>query len=450
MNRVAASRIRVLLIEDDENDYILARGLLARIDHGEAYQLDWTASYEVGLADVRAGRHDVYLLDYRLGAHDGLQLLREAGPPSERAPIILLTGQGDRQVDLQAMHCGAADYLVKDGLDARQLERSIRYALERRQHEEALQAALAAAEAARRDLVEANRAKGRFLATMAHEFRTPLQAILGFSDLLLEDAPSEAVQASLEHIQEAGGHLLHLVNDLVDLSRIEAGHLELDRSTFDLGAAIHEACETVAPLAEARGLHLLPPEGPLGVLQADATRFHQVLLNLLSNAIKYTPAGGTVQVDVTRGDGDVRVSVRDTGVGIAVEDQARIFEPYVRVHPGAERRESGVGLGLALVRLLTEAHGGRIEVDSEPGKGSCFSVFLPEPEPSPGRPDPRPALREEGTVRSGAPRRRGELRSPAERPVGARPGRRSLPGGPGGPSTGRRAPGRRMGPGPLR
>ncbi len=372
------SPLRILLIEDDEDDYLLTRSFLSQVE-GSSHELDWVSTYEEGLEDLRAGRHDLYLLDYRLGNRTGLDLLREVGERSPRAPIIFLTGQGDRQVDLEAMRAGAVDYLSKNRLDASRLERSIRYAWEHFQNSEALRAALEAAEAARKQMQEANMAKGRFLATMSHEFRTPLHSILGFSELLLEDAPTAEDREYAQNIQQSGRHLLNLVNDLLDLSRIQAGHLELDRSIVNLGLAVNSACDCLQALARARGVGLEVPPTSLGELWVDPVRLHQILLNLLSNAVKFTPPGGTVRVEVTREPRAVRIAVHDTGVGISPEDQARIFQPYVRA---GTRLEPGAGLGLAIVRLLVEAHGGSVEVESEPGKGSCFSVVLPDERPT--------------------------------------------------------------------
>ncbi len=368
------SPLRILLIEDDEDDYLLTRSLLSQVE-GAAHRLDWVSTYEEGLEDIQACRHDLYLLDYRLGNRTGLDLLREVSEGKCRAPIIFLTGQGDRQVDLEAMRAGAVDYLSKNRLDASRLERSIRYAWEHFQNSEALRAALEAAEAARQEMQEANMAKGRFLATMSHEFRTPLHSILGFSELLLEDAPTAEDREYAQNIQQSGRHLLNLVNDLLDLSRIQAGHLELDRSLVDLGLAVNSACDSLRTLAQARGVCLEVPPTSLGELRVDPVRLHQILLNLLSNAVKFTPPGGTVRVEVARVPRAVRLSVCDTGVGISPEDQARIFQPYVRA---GTRLEPGAGLGLAIVRLLVEAHGGHVEVESQLGRGSCFSVILPD------------------------------------------------------------------------
>ncbi len=239
--------------------------------------------------------------------------------------------------------------------------------------------ALATAEAA-------SRAKSEFLANMSHELRTPLNAILGFSELMRgeergEDGMLHVDPAWAAHIQEGGEHLLELVNDVLDLSRIEAGRLELVLETIDVGEAIGSSVEQVRPLAEAKGQTIssapLPERVPI---EADRTRLGQIVLNLLSNAIKYTPEGGRIDVALAPRGADLAISVTDTGIGIEPEDQARIFSEFWQAGAVGTARE-GIGLGLGLARRLVEAHHGHIEVASTPGEGSRFTVVLPERQP---------------------------------------------------------------------
>jgi signal transduction histidine kinase/DNA-binding response OmpR family regulator len=228
-------------------------------------------------------------------------------------------------------------------------------------------------------LRSASQAKSDFLASMSHELRTPLSAILGFSDLMRQgEAEDGNVQVPIEwveHIHRGGEHLLALINDVLDLSKVEAGRIELRRERIDLSAAINELLEGVRPLAERKQLRLVADIPPTSI-SADRGRFRQVLYNLLSNAIKFTPTGGTVRVEVRDGIEEVNITVADTGVGIAPEDQARVFDEFRQVG-SLSAREGGTGLGLALARRLVEAHGGRIELDSVVGEGSRFTVSIP-------------------------------------------------------------------------
>jgi signal transduction histidine kinase/CheY-like chemotaxis protein len=228
-------------------------------------------------------------------------------------------------------------------------------------------------------LRSASQAKSDFLASMSHELRTPLSAILGFSDLMRQgEADDGNVSVPLEwveHIHRGGEHLLALINDVLDLSKVEAGRIELRRERIDLAPAINELIEGVRPLAERKNLRLVADVPPT-TISADRGRFRQVLYNLLSNSIKFTPTGGTVRVEVRDGVDEVRITVADTGVGIAPEDQARVFDEFRQVG-SLSAREGGTGLGLALARRLVEAHGGLIELESVVGEGSRFTVSLP-------------------------------------------------------------------------
>ncbi len=231
-------------------------------------------------------------------------------------------------------------------------------------------------------LREANGAKSDFVASMSHELRTPLSAILGFSSLMRgepADGDRRLVPVEwIEHVHRSGEHLLDLINDVLDLAKVEAGRLELTPVRFDLRTAVGETIAGLRPLAERKSLRLASDVTVEGLV-ADRGRFRQVLYNLLSNAIKFTPVGGTVAVEARAGaGGDVHVSVVDSGVGIAPADQALVFEEFRQLGDAAAR-EGGTGLGLALTRRLVEAHGGRIELESEPGRGSRFTVVLPQP-----------------------------------------------------------------------
>jgi len=235
-----------------------------------------------------------------------------------------------------------------------------------------------------RALEAASRHKSEFLANMSHELRTPLNAIIGFSEALKERLFGELNEKQAEYVSDihaSGQHLLSLINDILDLSKVEAGRMELDVARFQLPQALSNTMVLVRERAMRRGvrLELKVVEG-VGAYRGDERKFKQIMLNLLSNAVKFTPEGGHVSVEARVSDGQVCVAVRDTGTGIAREDQAMLFEAFSQVGTDRARREEGTGLGLALTRKLVELHGGRIRVESEPGKGSCFSFSLPHAE----------------------------------------------------------------------
>jgi signal transduction histidine kinase/DNA-binding response OmpR family regulator len=248
----------------------------------------------------------------------------------------------------------------------------------------------------REALVSASEAKSDFLASMSHELRTPLSAILGFSELMRQEprnGESITVPADwVEHIHRGGEHLLTLINDVLDLAKVEAGRLDLRPEPFAAAAAVAESLNGLRPLAQRKRLALTSSVADITAV-ADRGRFRQMLYNLLSNSIKYTPDGGSVRVEAAAEGGEVRISVVDSGVGIAPEDLAAVFEEFRQVGDPRER-QSGTGLGLALTRRLVEAHGGRVEVESERGKGSRFTLVLPaRDDVAPVAPPPTPRRR---------------------------------------------------------
>jgi len=231
-----------------------------------------------------------------------------------------------------------------------------------------------------RELEVASQHKSEFLANMSHELRTPLNAIIGFSEVLNERMFGELNEKQDEYLKDiysSGQHLLSLINDILDLSKVEAGRMELEVTDFDLPAAIDNALILVRERASRRGITLgRGIDDGVGTVRGDERKVKQVLLNLLSNALKFTPEGGRIDVHATMNEGMAEISVADTGVGIAAEDQAAIFEEFRQVGT-ADKKVEGTGLGLALSRKFIELHGGRIWVKSHSGEGSTFTFTLP-------------------------------------------------------------------------
>lgn len=544
-----------MLVDDDRDDYVLTRELFAEL--AGAYSLDWVSDYDTGLRELASGAHDVYLLDYRLGSRDGLELLREGLRAGCKAPIIIMTGQADRELDFAAMQAGAADYLIKGKIDASGLERALRYALQQKRNEielearvkertrelaqvnvtlrrwseqlqelaklaahlstahdfssvigfvtqsareiigahaavtrlvtdapghsaglsvswsnkypvwraaqtrfgntaldqlvcgvnrpqrleqralesltearpeadsgtlppmrgwlaapligrdgrnlglvqlsdkyegeftdadEALlvqlaQTASIALENARlyQDLRERDRRKDEFLAMLAHELRNPLAPIRNAVQILELPAARDAhVGAARDLIGRQVNHLVRLVDDLLDVSRITRGKINLVKEPVEISNVIAVAVESCRPIIDERRhqLELLLPSQSVQV-KADLTRLAQVVLNLLNNAAKYTDEGGKIGLSVAVEGKQVVIRVRDNGTGIAPEMLPTIFDVFTQVDRTLDRSQGGLGLGLTLVRRLTEMHGGQVEAHSAgPGQGSEFVVRL--------------------------------------------------------------------------
>ncbi len=232
---------------------------------------------------------------------------------------------------------------------------------------------------AKEEAVRASKFKDQFLSTMSHELRTPLNAVLGFSDLLADEryGPlNDRQQRYVSHIHTGGKHLLKLISDILDLSKIEAGRMELTREDVTVASAFSEVISALYPLAEKKSQALLQQVAPNLHVHADAMRFKQVLMNLAGNAIKFTPEGGRIELAARQVDDQVRVEVRDSGPGIPPEQQQRIFEAFFRLTETGSATE-GTGLGLAITARLVELHGGKLGIESQLGEGTCFYFVLP-------------------------------------------------------------------------
>jgi len=229
-------------------------------------------------------------------------------------------------------------------------------------------------------LAAASRHKSEFLTNMSHELRTPLNAVIGFSDVLDQGMVGKLNPKQEEFVRDiraSGKHLLDLINDILDLAKVESGRMELMTSTFDLPASLESALALVRERATRHRIELALQVDDVGEIVADERKVRQVVVNLLSNAVKFTPEGGRVSVAARRGASGIEIAVSDTGVGIAPEDQAKVFEEFQQVGKDSARRQEGTGLGLALARRFVELHGGTLRLQSAPGAGSTFTFTLP-------------------------------------------------------------------------
>ncbi|WP_437535158.1 ATP-binding protein [Sorangium sp. So ce726] len=399
--------MKVLLVDDDEVDHLVTRRLL-RDAPRTRYDVTWLSSSDEAIQALRAGGYDVCLLDFRLDARTGLDVVREANHLGCAIPIIMLTGVGDEEIDMAAMSAGVADYLVKGRFDAQILERTIRYAIEHKRAQLKLKQYADTLEESNRQLVQMheelaaknaelvrlNEEKNRFVGMAAHDLRNPLGVILGYSDFMLmthrRGEPSSLLKEGgveiVNMIRSSSKFMLSLINDLLDVSMIELGKLNLDRKSTDIVQLVESNVALNLVLAGQKSMKLVV-ESDEGVprVEVDVHKLEQVLNNLISNAIHYSPQGTTIRVRVEGGRGaegaggeaELLLSVKDEGPGIAAEDLGKLFRPFGRARTVSTGGERSTGLGLAIAQRIVEGHGGRIWVESVLSQGTTFFVALP-------------------------------------------------------------------------
>ena len=374
MNKNPKSVARVLLVEDDEDDFILTSEYLNQLA-SHSFEIDWVTNPKKALEQLNLGKHDICLLDYQLGAYNGLTVLERASENGCSIPIIMLTGQSDEALDQSALAAGAVDYLVKSEMTTARFARAIRYALARQEIEnERLE---------RINAETQNQSKDRFLAHLSHELRTPLTSILGYTEILLNSNKAPNAEPELNIILNNGQHLLGLLNNVLDLSKIAVGKLEYNFSTINVDSFIADIFCLMQVHAADKGLTLkMHAKNALPLqIYSDPVRLRQVLINLIHNGIKFTETGQvtlTIWTEFINEQELMKFSVADTGQGIPEHMLGNIFKPFEQVEDFISRKEQGAGLGLSICTELVQHMGGSITVNSVVNQGSEF-VFSVDP-----------------------------------------------------------------------
>ena len=374
MNKNPKSVARVLLVEDDEDDFILTSEYLHQLA-SHSFEIDWVTNPTKALEQLNLGKHDICLLDYQLGAYNGLTVLERASENGCSIPIIMLTGQSDEALDQSALAAGAVDYLVKSEMTTARFARAIRYALARQEIEnERLE---------RINAETQNQSKDRFLAHLSHELRTPLTSILGYTEILLNSNKAPNAEPELNIILNNGQHLLGLLNNVLDLSKIAVGKLEYNFSTINVDSFIADIFCLMQVHAADKGLTLkMHAKNALPLqIYSDPVRLRQVLINLIHNGIKFTETGQvtlTIWTEFINEQELMKFSVADTGQGIPEHMLGNIFKPFEQVEDFISRKEQGAGLGLSICTELVQHMGGSITVNSVVNQGSEF-VFSVDP-----------------------------------------------------------------------
>ena len=357
-------RFDILLVEDNAGDALLVREMLEEARTASVVQV--AERLDQALSLLNSVQFDAVLVDLSLPDSHGLDTVHHMCEATEQVPIVVLTGLDDRDAGIEAVRSGAQDYLIKGQFGAPLLERAIRYAVERKRIEKE-----------ERQLMKM---KDDFISLVSHQLRTPLTSVAGFLELIYDGKVTDP-QIKQEFVGRAYGEvqkLVALVESLLNLSRLEAGELPLNKERFDLRDLVTDTTESLENVASSKGvkLHTSLPETAVTV-KGDRKWLGEVLVNLLTNAVKFSPEQGPVYVLCRVKGSAATIAVRDEGAGIAEEEVARIFDRFYQAESAAKKAGVGTGLGLYIAKGIVEAHGGRMGVKSKQEEGSTFFFTLP-------------------------------------------------------------------------
>ena len=392
--------LKILVVEENEVERVLLN--LALRETGISIELDEVKDSHHALSALINSHYDCIFLDYHLRNQDCLTLIHKINSSAIKVPLVILINSGNEAMAGECIKAGASEYLIKSTLSSQTIAQILRSAIRIHRTQMQLELANQQLKESREQLIikgnelavkqqqiqrqklallEISRLKSLFLATISHELRTPMNAIIGFSQLLLRPKFGNLTNQQMdmvERILNNGKKLLMLFDEILDFSHIEAGKLELKPEIFDLAEVVSNTVKEIRSLAEAKNLSLLV-KGDLNnkLVFNDAVRLRQILMNLLSNAIKFTESGNIFVEIKEIHQNRVTIAVADTGIGIATQDFQNIFAAFHQVDQGISRKYSGAGLGLAIVDSLVRMMGGKIYIESKLGVGSMFKIELP-------------------------------------------------------------------------
>ncbi len=364
----------ILIVDDDATQRMVVRGSL----EAAGFQCEEAEDGDVGLEKCMALKPDLVILDVMMPGRDGYSVCSEVrqDPKIHATPVLMMTGLDDLKSIERAFEVGATNFLTKP-INLQLLPYHIKYMLRSSAYEQETREAIRLAE-------ESSAAKSQFLASMSHELRTPLNAVLGFSEIIHQEILGEVGNTQYREyakdIHDSASHLLTVINDILDISKIESGEIQLHEDVCSLQELVERVVRITRPLANEAGLQFeVQLASDLPLLWTDEVRLKQVLINLLSNAIKFTPAAGrvTLMAEVTD-EQELIMSISDTGIGIPSDKIEKVLSPFVQVDSNLNRKYEGTGLGLPLAKTLTQHLGGTFALERQEGKGTRATLTFPK------------------------------------------------------------------------
>lgn len=377
------------MIDDDEEDFIIIRDLFAEIDRHK-YSIDWVPSYQDGLKNISKKNHNAYLVDYRLGADSGLELISEVLRNGCDAPLVLLTGQNDIEIDKQAMKSGASDFLVKGTISASLLERAIRYSIEQAKNiyvikhlnynleKKVKERTLELTNALEREQA-INEMKSRFVSFASHEFRTPLSAILSSASLIGKYRETEQEEMRLKHvnrISSSAKNLNDILDDFLSLAQLDKGIIEVEKNVLNLPDFLETIVDEMEGIVNKKNQKIKYVHEGETLIEQPKKILKNILLNLLSNASKYSPEEKEIYLSSSIINNKVYLTVKDQGIGIPESDQEKLFNEFFRASNVGNVQ--GTGLGLNIVKRYVEILDGNISFVSKPDEGTTFTIEFPQ------------------------------------------------------------------------
>jgi len=361
------SDIRVLLVDDDEEDYFIIQRLFASM-RGVQCSLEWISNSDDAIVAIQEARHDVFLIDYRLDARTGLDVLQEVNAIDRSEPFILLTGVGDQEIERESLQLAASDYVVKKNLTSDILSRTLYYALGRKEQERQKLD----------QLIELNKTKDEFISIASHQLRTPATTVKQYVAMVLDGFGGELTEGQQKLLQkayESNERQLNIINDLLKVAQIDAGRMEFVPRQTNLSQLLSDTVQDFMPLFESANQGLsgnIPPEIYLFV---DETAVKMAVDNLLENAKKYSESGASTSLKLEKTDDEIIISVVDEGVGVTNPD--KLFQKFTRIDNKLSTEVGGTGLGLYWAYSVVELLGGTLRYKPNTPVGSQFILSLP-------------------------------------------------------------------------